>query len=279
MRRAFLFQPKDTDKYVSPEILSPEALLLGDHAGRGGLLRHRNYLTGDKRWTQMATFARSTMRLTAYSGPLTYRAMQAAERQVTQEDHQLLDSLLLAITELIWKQSTRAALFNTRRRRDLVLSALGFPDRQHAQLVRDLPFEGPLLFSGFLPLGWRSSWRSASRHGIYIAGQLRQVMPHRPRGTPQARPPSYGAALYRAFRAPTRRRRPSSHPAHAPSLSSRHGSGDYRLAQQGGNRQEVQSLHRVSTFQNGDASVYPSLPGPGRLDCLHRSLRHISSCA
>ena len=73
MRRAFLFQPKDTDKYVSPEILSPEALLLGDHAGRGGLLRHRNYLTGDKRWTQMATSARSTMRLTAYSGPLTYR--------------------------------------------------------------------------------------------------------------------------------------------------------------------------------------------------------------
>ena len=43
--------------------------------------------------------------------------------------------------------------------------------------------------------------------------------------------------------------------------------------------QEDQSLHWVSTFQNGDASVYPSLPEPGRLDCLHRSLRRISSCA
>ena len=41
-----------------------------------------------------------------------------------------------------------AALYTTRRRRDLALSALGFPDRQRAQLVRDLPSEGPFLFSG-----------------------------------------------------------------------------------------------------------------------------------
>ena len=40
----------------------------------------------------------------------------------------------------------------------------------------------------------------------------------------------------RALRAPTRRRRPSSHPAHAPSHPSRHGCGDHHLAQQGGNR-------------------------------------------
>ena len=36
IRRAFLFQPRDADKYFSPEILSPEVLALGDHAGRGG---------------------------------------------------------------------------------------------------------------------------------------------------------------------------------------------------------------------------------------------------
>ena len=42
------------------------------------------------------------MRLTAYAGALTNLAVQAAERQVTQEDRQLLDSLLLAITELLW---------------------------------------------------------------------------------------------------------------------------------------------------------------------------------
>ena len=52
----FLFQPKDTEKYLSPEILSPEALALGDHAGRGGLLRNRAY-TEDKRWSHMAIFA------------------------------------------------------------------------------------------------------------------------------------------------------------------------------------------------------------------------------
>ena len=63
------------------------------------------------------------MRLAAYAGALTNLA---AERQVTPEDRQLLDSLLLAITELPW-------------------------NRQRAQLVRDLPFEGPFLFSGKLP--------------------------------------------------------------------------------------------------------------------------------
>ena len=49
--------------------------------------------------------------------------------------------------------------------------------------------------------------------------------------------------------------------------------GDFSLDPQ---PQEDQSLHRVSTFQNGDASVYTSLPEPWRLDYLHRSLRHIS---
>ena len=52
------------------------------------------------------------MRLAAYAGALTNLAAQVAERQVTQEDRQFLDSLLLAITELLWKHSTRAALFN-----------------------------------------------------------------------------------------------------------------------------------------------------------------------
>ena len=37
-RLSFLFHTKDTEKYLSPEILSPEVLALGDHAGRGGLL-------------------------------------------------------------------------------------------------------------------------------------------------------------------------------------------------------------------------------------------------
>ena len=106
----------------------------------------------DKRWTHMATFARSSMRLAAYAGALTNLAAQAAERQVTQEVRQLLDSLLIAITELLWKQSTRAALFTTRRRRDLALLALGFPDRQRDQLVLDLPFEGPFPLLGAIYL-------------------------------------------------------------------------------------------------------------------------------
>ena len=92
----------------------------------------------------------------------------------------------------------------------------------------------------------------------------------------------------RALGAPTRRSHPHAHPAHASSRSSRHGSGDYRPTKQGGNRaygrslatlpvagfsrpqalwefsldpkpQKDQSLHRVSTLQNGDAEM-PTSP-------------------
>ena len=36
LRRAFEFQPKDTEKYLAPEVLAPDVLALSDHSGRGG---------------------------------------------------------------------------------------------------------------------------------------------------------------------------------------------------------------------------------------------------
>ena len=160
----------------------------------------------------MATFARSSMRLTAYAGALTNLAAQAAERHVTPEDRQLLDPLLLAITELLWKQSTRAAL-------------------------------------------------STPRLGGHHGRRLRSL--HHTRW------------LYsRALRAPTRRRRPSSHPAHAPSHPSRHSSGDYRLAQQGGNRTYGRS---PATLSVADLSR-PQALGEFPLDPQsHRINRYIGS--
>ena len=59
-----------------------------------------------------------------------------------------------------------------------------FPDRQRAQLVRDLPFEGPSLFSGhFTPrVKEQLAGRQQARE---IAGLLCQSMPPRPRGIPR----------------------------------------------------------------------------------------------
>ena len=96
----------------------------------------------------MSSLSRSSMRLAAYAGALTNLAVQADDLHVTREDRMLLNSLLLSILELMWKQSTRASLYATQRRRDLTLTALGFSERQCAQLTRDMPFEGPYLFSG-----------------------------------------------------------------------------------------------------------------------------------
>ena len=125
--------------------------------------------------------------------------------------------------------------------------------------------------------------------------------------------PDDGYVLYRAKRpgsralgAPTRRRHPHAHPAHASSRSSRHDSGDYRPTKQGGNRaygrspatlpvagflvpkrsrnfrlilnhkrinRYIGSVHfRMETL----ASIRP-VPEPGRPVCLHRLKRCIAS--
>ena len=88
------------------------------------------------------------MCLAAYAGALTNLAVQADDLHVSREDRMLLNSLLLSISELMFKQATRASLYTTHRRRDLALSALGFSERQRAQLTRDMPCEGPYLLSG-----------------------------------------------------------------------------------------------------------------------------------
>ena len=194
LKHAFLFQPGDTEKYLAPEKLSPEVLAVGEHVARGNPLRRKQYVDEDKRWTHMSALSRSSMRLAAYAGALTNLAVQADELQVTREDRLLLNSLLLSISELMWKQSTRASLYTTRRRRDLALSALGFSERQGAQLTRDMPYEGPFLFSGQFTARLKEEL-SVRQQARELAGQLRQSQSQRPRsfGQPRAYPRSQAA--------------------------------------------------------------------------------------
>ena len=86
LRRAFLFQPGDTAKYLAPEKLSPELPALGEHVGQGNPLRRIAFLEEDKRWTHMSVLARSSIRLAAYAGALTNLALQADDLQVSPED-------------------------------------------------------------------------------------------------------------------------------------------------------------------------------------------------
>ena len=166
----------------------------GEHVAQGNPLRRKQFLDEDRRWTHVSSLARSSMRLAAYAGALTNLAVQADDLRVTREDRMLLNSLLLSISELMWKQSTRTSLYTTRRRRDLTLSALGFSEQQRAQLTRDMPFEGPYLFSGqFTPrLKEELTVRQQARE---LAGQLRQSQPprHRSFGQPRALPRAQAA--------------------------------------------------------------------------------------
>ena len=174
LKRAFLFRPEDTAKFLAPEGLSPELLALGEHMSSGNPLKRKTYLSEDRHWQVMSGLCRSSMRLAAYAGALTNLGVQADQLGVSAEDRSLLNSLLLSVSELLWGQSTRAAFYTTRRRRELALSALGFPDQQRSQLTRGMPFEGPFLFSGqFTPrIKEELAVRQQARE---LAGQLRKA--------------------------------------------------------------------------------------------------------
>ena len=187
-KRAFLFQPGDMDKFLCPESLSPDLLALGDYVASPNPLRQQPFTKEDRRWTHMASLARVSMRLAAYAGALSNLAAQASDLQVSAEDRVLLDSLLLSIAELQWKQATRAAFFTTRHRRDLALQALGFHERQRAQLVQGMPYEGPFLFSGVFAPRIKDEL-ARCQQARELAGQLRraQTPQYRPRGSPRRR--------------------------------------------------------------------------------------------
>ena len=149
-----------------------------------------------------------------------------------------LPSILYSSVRLC--QATKASLYTTHRRRDLALTALGFSDQQRTQLTRDMPCEGPFLFSGqFTPrLKEELAVRQQARE---LAGQLRQSQPPRyhspgqPRTFPraQAAPPRVTVTL----------------PTPAPNRGARGGRGrSYRRGHRG---QRGQRSHRQAAQGRG----------------------------
>ena len=186
LRRAFTFREEDSAKYLDPEKLSPEVVALGEHLGTHNPLKRSSYRNQDKLWESMSMYCRSEMRFSAYAGALANLAMQADQLRMTAEDRSLLLSLQLSIAELGWKQATRAALFTTRRRRALALSTLGFSEQQQLQLTRDMPYEGPFLFSGQFASRIKEEL-AVRQQARELAGQLRKSRPAGPRTAGRSR--------------------------------------------------------------------------------------------
>ena len=148
LRKAYRFQPKDFDKFLAVETLSPEILRVADRKPKGNPLRSRFFMNRDRKWAQMADLSRASMRLSAYAGSIANLLARADELHVTPEDGRKLITELLSITEELWSQSTRSALYTTRQRRNMALQAMGFSDRDASQIGKSIPFEGPHLFAG-----------------------------------------------------------------------------------------------------------------------------------
>ena len=148
LRRSYRFQPKDFEKFLSPETLSPEILRVADKKPQGNPLKGKAYMERDKKWTRVAELARTSMRLSAYTGAITNLLAQANELRVSLEDRQTLHEVLLALSEAMWSQAARTAVFTTRQRRTMALGAMGFATRDADQIGRSLPHEGPHLFAG-----------------------------------------------------------------------------------------------------------------------------------
>ena len=148
LRKLYRFQPRDFEKFLSPTSLSSEIPRVADRKAGGIPLRGKAYTESDKKWSRAEDFARTAMRLSAYAGAVANLIAQADVFRVTPEDRQALDSVLLSLSEALWSQTTRAALFASRQRRTLALKTLGFPPRDADQIGRSTPHEGPHLFGG-----------------------------------------------------------------------------------------------------------------------------------
>ena len=148
LRRSYRFQPKDFEKFLSPETLSPEILRVADKKPQGNPLQGKAYMERDKKWTRVADLARTSMRLSAYRGAITNLLARANELPVSLEDRQTLHEVLLELSEAMWSQAARTAVFTTRQRRTMALGAMGFATRAADQIGRSLPHEGPHLFAG-----------------------------------------------------------------------------------------------------------------------------------
>ena len=148
LRKAYRFLPADFSKFLAPESLSPEILRVADRKPGGNPLRGKEYVERDRKWCRVAELSRTSMRLAAYGGAVSNLLAQADEFRVSWEDRQELISALLAISEAMWSQATRTALYSSRQRRTMALQAMGFPPRDADQIGKTIPYEGPYLFGG-----------------------------------------------------------------------------------------------------------------------------------
>ena len=74
----------------------------------------------------MSERSRTSTRLSAYGGAISYLLAQADEVRVTPDDRRTLPTVLLSFLEALWSQATRTALYASRQRR-VALTAMGFP--------------------------------------------------------------------------------------------------------------------------------------------------------
>ena len=148
LRKSYRFQSKDFEKFLSATSLSSEILRVADRKAGGNPLKGKAYTESDKKWSRAEDLARTAMRLSAYAGAVANLIAQADDYRVTPEDRQALNEVLLSLSEALWSQTTRGALFASRQRRSLALQTLGFPSRDADQIGISTPHEGPHLFGG-----------------------------------------------------------------------------------------------------------------------------------
>ena len=148
LRKAYRFQHRDFEKFLAPETLSPEILRVADRRPQGNPLRGKYFADQDKCWMRVSELSRTSMRLSAYGGAISNLLAQADELRVTPEDKRTLHTVLLSLSEAMWSQASRTALYASRQRRVRALTAMGFPSRDTDQIARSIPQEGPYLFAG-----------------------------------------------------------------------------------------------------------------------------------
>ena len=145
-------------------------MALGASLAESNPLKAKAFREEDMRWTRISQLSRSVARLSVFSVSLSH-LLARADLGIIPEDRELIQSLLLKISQFLFSQATRVTTAVFRERRQLAFHKLGFKESDNS-FVEALPLHGPYLFAGQLldSVDQRISMR---KRAATLASQLR----------------------------------------------------------------------------------------------------------
>ena len=149
--RSFLFSDPDNSRFFGKKDFSPDTLAFASSLRAPGTvpLLSKDFRRADTAWKFINEASSLTARLAVYSVALSDIVIRADELEVSREDRDTINALILEIAALSYAQALRMNLHATSERRNAVLDALPIPkDCPSRSAATRLPRDGEFVFAG-----------------------------------------------------------------------------------------------------------------------------------